>query len=67
MCMSMQVLLCVLDALSALRALYSSECYESCKVSAMKIVLGRGGADKFVLQQPVSGEMTRDLIELPST
>ena len=34
----------------------------------MKIVLGReGGADKFVLQQPVSGEMTRDLIELPST
>ena len=38
-------------------------------VSAMKIVLGRegGGADKFVLQQPVSGEMTRDLIELPST
>ena len=60
--------LSVLDALSALRALHSRECYESCKVSAMKIVLGReGGADKFVLQQPVSGEMTRDLIELPST
>ena len=57
MCMSVHVPLCVLDALSALRTV----------VSAMKIVLGRGGADKFVLQQPVSGEMTRDLIELPST
>ena len=64
MCMSVHVLLSVLDALSAL---HSSECYENCKVSATKIVLGRGGADKFVLQQPVSGEMTRDLIELPST
>ena len=59
MCMSVHVILCVLDASSALRALYSSECYENCA--------GKGGADKFVLQQPVSGEMTRDLIELPST
>ena len=57
-CVSVHVFLCVLDALSALRTV----------VSGMKIVLGRGvGADKFVLQQPVSGEMTRDLIELPST
>ena len=45
-------------------------CVHCTVVSAMKIVLGvgrEGGADKFVLQQPVSGEMTRDLIELPST
>ena len=62
MCMSVHVILCVLDASSALRALYSSECYENCAGKGRK-----GGADKFVLQQPVSGEMTRDLIELPST